>query len=143
MISRRYKFAYWICHATSIEICRLLSDVTKSGRLFFPQFVLAFYLCRLKLMRRKLPLTLSKPIIREVLRVVNTISSGIQDNRSRPLPLSSASISDSSIGSGLTPSIPQPFEDTRCGAPPGLNFLVAALALEKLCLRSFYGYIHS
>lgn len=102
-------YDYWICLAAFTETCRLLSDTTKSGRLFFPQFALAFYLCRLELMRRKLPLTLSKPTTHEVLRVVDTISSGVPDNQSQPLPLSSASISDSSIGSSLTP-----WEGTRC-----------------------------
>lgn len=60
---------------------RVLSDTTKSGQLFFPEFALAMYLCNLKLTNRELPDTLPERIKNEVSSMVDIISFGVPDDQ--------------------------------------------------------------
>jgi hypothetical protein len=59
----------------------VLSDTTKSGRLFFPEFALAMYLCNLKLTQKELPATLSERMKNEVSSMVDIISFGTPDTQ--------------------------------------------------------------
>lgn len=59
----------------------MLSDTTKSGQLFFPEFALAMYLCNLKLTNRELPDTLPERIKNEVSSMVDIISFGVPDDQ--------------------------------------------------------------
>ena len=60
----------------------VLSDTTKSGRLFFPEFALAMYLCNLRLTQKELPATLPERMKNEVSSMVDIISFGIPDTQS-------------------------------------------------------------
>jgi hypothetical protein len=57
----------------------VLSDTTKSGQLFFPEFALAMYLCNLRITGRELPATLPDKIKNEVSSMVDIISFGVPD----------------------------------------------------------------
>lgn len=59
---------------------RHLSDTTKSGKLLFPEFALAMYLCNLKLTGKELPDKVPEKIMNEVSSMVDIISFGIPDN---------------------------------------------------------------
>ncbi|OQE07204.1 hypothetical protein PENVUL_c014G07112 [Penicillium vulpinum] len=52
----------------------VLSDTTKSGQLFFPEFALAMYLCNLRITGRELPSSLPETIKNEVSSMVDIIS---------------------------------------------------------------------
>jgi len=60
---------------------RQLSDTTKSGKLLFPEFALAMYLCNLKLTGKDLPDKIPEKIMNEVSSMVDIISFGIPDNQ--------------------------------------------------------------
>lgn len=62
----------------------MLSDTTKSGQLFFPEFALAMYLCNLRLTNRELPETLPERIKNEVSSMVDIISFGVPDEQPPP-----------------------------------------------------------
>ncbi|OAT02183.1 actin cytoskeleton-regulatory complex protein PAN1 [Blastomyces dermatitidis ER-3] len=62
----------------------VLSDTTKSGRLLFPEFALAMYLCNLKLTGKELPSTLPERISNEVSSMVDIISFAVPDDRPAP-----------------------------------------------------------
>ncbi|PGH04746.1 actin cytoskeleton-regulatory complex protein PAN1 [Polytolypa hystricis UAMH7299] len=64
----------------------VLSDTTKSGRLFFPEFALAMYLCNLRLTNKELPATLPERIANEVSSMVDIISFSIPDDRPPSVP---------------------------------------------------------
>lgn len=68
---------------------RVLSDTTKSGSLFFPEFALAMYLCNLRLTKKELPDVLPERIKNEVSSMVDIISFGVPDTES-PAPPSNA-----------------------------------------------------
>jgi hypothetical protein len=57
----------------------VLSDSTKSGQLFFPEFALAMYLCNLRLTGRELPTSLPETIKNEVSSMVDIISFDVPD----------------------------------------------------------------
>jgi hypothetical protein len=61
-------------------IIRHLSDTTKSGKLLFPEFALAMYLCNLKLKGKELPDKIPEKIMNEVSSMVDIISFGIPDS---------------------------------------------------------------
>ncbi|KAJ5491487.1 Actin cytoskeleton-regulatory complex protein pan1 [Penicillium diatomitis] len=63
----------------------VLSDSTKSGQLFFPEFALAMYLCNIRLNGRELPATLPEKIKNEVSSMVDIISFDVPEE-----PLDSA-----------------------------------------------------
>jgi actin cytoskeleton-regulatory complex protein PAN1 len=70
---------------------RHLSDTTKSGKLLFPEFALAMYLCNLKLTGNKLPDKVPEKIMNEVSSMVDIISFGVPDSTpSREPPRSNA-----------------------------------------------------
>lgn len=64
----------------------VLSDSTKSGQLFFPEFALAMYLCNLRLTGRDLPATLPETIKNEVSSMVDIISFDVPDTHPEPAP---------------------------------------------------------
>ena len=51
----------------------MLADTTRSGKLYFPEFVLAMYLCKMKLVGKPLPLSLPENIKREISKMVEWI----------------------------------------------------------------------
>ncbi|KAJ6121759.1 hypothetical protein N7512_004224 [Penicillium capsulatum] len=59
----------------------VLSDSTKSGQLFFPEFALAMYLCNLRMTGRELPATLPETIKNEVSSMVDIISFDVPDTQ--------------------------------------------------------------
>ena len=59
---------------------RQLSDTTKSGKLLFPEFALAMYLCNLKLTGKELPDKIPEAIKNEVSSMVDIISFGVPDS---------------------------------------------------------------
>ncbi|PWY69596.1 hypothetical protein BO70DRAFT_382594 [Aspergillus heteromorphus CBS 117.55] len=59
----------------------ILSDSTKSGQLFFPEFALAMYLCNLRITGRDLPDALPEKIRNEVSSVVDIISFQVPDTQ--------------------------------------------------------------
>jgi hypothetical protein len=63
-----------------IALHRQLSDTTKSGKLLFPEFALAMYLCNLKLTGKDIPEKIPEKILNEVSSMVDIISFGIPDN---------------------------------------------------------------
>lgn len=87
---------------------RVLSDTTKSGKLLFPEFALAMYLCNLRLVGKELPRTLPEKVANEVSSMVDIISFGVPDNRPQSAPRSNAPNFDGLASSGSTPSIQQP-----------------------------------
>lgn len=61
------------------NLLRHLSDTTKSGKLLFPEFALAMYLCNLKLTGKSLPDKVPDNIMNEVTSMVDIISFGVPD----------------------------------------------------------------
>ncbi|KAJ5675825.1 hypothetical protein N7462_008722 [Penicillium macrosclerotiorum] len=64
----------------------VLSDSTKSGQLFFPEFALAMYLCNLRITGRDVPATLPETIKNEVSSMVDIISFDVPDTQPEPAP---------------------------------------------------------
>ncbi|PWY67678.1 hypothetical protein BO83DRAFT_380335 [Aspergillus eucalypticola CBS 122712] len=62
----------------------VLSDSTKSGQLFFPEFALAMYLCNLRITGRELPSALPEKIRNEVSSMVDIISFQVPDTQPEP-----------------------------------------------------------
>ncbi|KAI5287726.1 actin organization and endocytosis protein, partial [Ascosphaera aggregata] len=62
----------------------VLADTTKSGRLLFPEFALAMYLCNLRLTDRELPTKLPERIANEVSSMVDIISFSVPDSAPPP-----------------------------------------------------------
>lgn len=69
---------------TGRRLGRVLSDTTKSGRLLFPEFALAMYLCNLRLTGKELPSALPERIMNEVSSMVDIISFAVPDDRPAP-----------------------------------------------------------
>lgn len=69
-----------------LTLGRQLSDTTKSGKLLFPEFALAMYLCNLKLKGKDLPDKIPEKVINEVSSMVDIISFGIPDSSATPEP---------------------------------------------------------
>ena len=64
--------------------CRAMSDINQSGTLYFPEFVLAMYLCNLKLLGHNIPTVLPERIKNEVLSAVeNYVSNDTGSSRSQ------------------------------------------------------------
>ncbi|TQB68777.1 actin organization and endocytosis protein [Monascus purpureus] len=63
----------------------VLSDTTKSGQLFFPEFALAMYLCNLRLTGKEIPTSLPEKIKNEVSSMVDIISFGVPDTNPEPV----------------------------------------------------------
>ncbi|KAK6821473.1 Eps15 homology domain protein [Aspergillus parasiticus SU-1] len=59
----------------------VLSDTTKSGQLFFPEFALAMYLCNIRITGRDLPDALPEKIKNEVSSMVDIISFQVPDTQ--------------------------------------------------------------
>lgn len=97
---------------------RQLSDTTKSGHLFFPEFALAMYLCNLRRQGKPLPSTLPEVIRNEVGSMVDIISFGIPDsNPPAPAPSNAPSfeVSVSSRQNVQTPTQSQASNTTLLG----------------------------
>ncbi|EKV05437.1 Actin cytoskeleton-regulatory complex protein PAN1 [Penicillium digitatum] len=63
----------------------VLSDTTKSGQLFFPEFALAMYLCNIRLTGRELPSALPETVKNEVSSMVDIISFDVPDTQPAPV----------------------------------------------------------
>ncbi|KAJ6013962.1 hypothetical protein N7540_008553 [Penicillium herquei] len=63
----------------------VLSDSTKSGQLFFPEFALAMYLCNLRLTGREVPTSLPETVKNEVSSMVDIISFDVPDTAPEPV----------------------------------------------------------
>ncbi|KAI9697611.1 MAG: actin organization and endocytosis protein [Candelina mexicana] len=89
-----------------------LSDTTKSGQLFFPEFALAMYLCNLKLVGKALPSSLPDQVKNEVSSMVDIISFGVPDDTPAPPSRSNAPSFDTPLrqnaASPPAPRQPQP-----------------------------------
>lgn len=69
----RIWYAYLISFAAFTEPCRLLSDTRNSGQKFFPEFVLAVYLCPWRLTGNALPLVLPEHLANKVSCLVDVM----------------------------------------------------------------------
>ncbi|KAH8698270.1 hypothetical protein BGW36DRAFT_375788 [Talaromyces proteolyticus] len=87
----------------------VLSDTTKSGQLFFPEFALAMYLCNLRLTQNEVPTSLPDRIKNEVSSMVDIISFGVPDTQT-PTPQSNAPKFDAPLmqNSAAPPAPQQP-----------------------------------
>ncbi|EEB09664.1 DUF1720 domain-containing protein [Schizosaccharomyces japonicus yFS275] len=97
-----------------------LSDTTRSGRLLFPQFVLAMYLCNLALTRKPLPDPVPEPILNEVNSMVDAISFSLGDGSNQySLPFTGSA---SMPNNGAQPMLPQRtgMQPQPAGMPPML-----------------------
>ncbi|KAJ5166603.1 uncharacterized protein N7482_005384 [Penicillium canariense] len=83
----------------------VLSDSTKSGQLFFPEFALAMYLCNLRMTGREMPAALPEKIKNEVSSMVDIISFDVPDTQPAPAPRTNV------------PSFDQPLLENK-SAPP-------------------------
>jgi actin cytoskeleton-regulatory complex protein PAN1 len=100
---------------SSTDPCRQLSDTTKSGRLMFPEFALAMYLCNLQLTGKSLPDKVPERIMNEVSSMVDIISFGVPDSQpTRETPRSNVpnfEVTPSQTGSQPAPAPgPRPSE---------------------------------
>ena len=69
-----------------LTIIRTLSDMTKSGQLFFPEYVLAMYLCTLKLKGKDLPQNIPENIKNEISTMIDIIKFNILGDKSLFIP---------------------------------------------------------
>ncbi|ANB15458.1 Ede1p [Sugiyamaella lignohabitans] len=74
-----------------------LSDTNRTGRLLFPEFALAMYLCSLVLKGQSLPTKLPEKILNEVTSLVDIISFGVDDEESAGNASSGAGQSRSNV----------------------------------------------
>ncbi|KAJ5600027.1 hypothetical protein N7450_001094 [Penicillium hetheringtonii] len=88
----------------------VLSDSTKSGQLFFPEFALAMYLCNLRLTGRELPSVLPENIKNEVSSMVDIISFDVPDTQPEPAPRTNVPNFDGSVleNKSTPPIVQQP-----------------------------------
>ncbi|ODH39301.1 actin cytoskeleton-regulatory complex protein PAN1 [Paracoccidioides brasiliensis] len=90
----------------------VLSDTTKSGRLLFPEFALAMYLCNLKLTGKELPSTLPERIANEVSSMVDMISFAVPDDAPASAPKTNVPNFDAPLMQNVSappaPQHPQP-----------------------------------
>ena len=96
------------CKGISSDVCRELSDTTKSGQLLFPEFALSMYLCNLKITGKDLPVTLPERVANEVSSMVDIISFGVPDDRPQAPPRTNIPNFDTRTQGAPTPSIQQP-----------------------------------
>ncbi|KAJ5358689.1 Actin cytoskeleton-regulatory complex protein pan1 [Penicillium cataractarum] len=88
----------------------VLSDSTKSGQLFFPEFALAMYLCNLRLTGREVPGALPETIKNEVSSMVDIISFDVPDTQPEPAPRTNAPSFDAPLleNKSTPPIVQQP-----------------------------------
>lgn len=88
----------------------VLSDSTKSGQLFFPEFALAMYLCNLRLTGREIPAALPDTIKNEVSSMVDIISFDVPDTQPEPAPRTNAPSFDAPLlqNKSTPPIVQQP-----------------------------------
>ncbi|OJK05368.1 hypothetical protein ASPACDRAFT_10300, partial [Aspergillus aculeatus ATCC 16872] len=95
----------------------VLSDSTKSGQLFFPEFALAMYLCNLRITGRDLPEALPETIKNEVSSMVDIISFQVPDTQPEPVARTNAPNFDGPMMENQTipsaPKQPQPQQPTN------------------------------
>ncbi|KAI9840800.1 MAG: actin organization and endocytosis protein [Sclerophora amabilis] len=85
-----------------------LSDTTKSGQLFFPEFALAMYLCNLKLVGKDIPASLPERLANEVSSMVDIISFGVPDAAPPAAPQSNVPSFDTPLRqNAMSPPAPQ------------------------------------
>lgn len=71
-----------------LTLLRTLSDTTKSGQLFFPEFALAMHLCQIKLREPRAPLQVEQGWKNAVSAWVDKISFAVPDDRPAAAPTS-------------------------------------------------------
>ncbi|KAJ5677373.1 Actin cytoskeleton-regulatory complex protein PAN1 [Penicillium maclennaniae] len=104
----------------------ILSDTTKSGQLFFPEFALAMYLCNLRLTGREVPTSLPETIKNEVSSMVDIISFDVPDSAPPPAPRTNAPNFDAPLlENKSTPPIVQQPQPQQASNTQLLNQLTA------------------
>jgi hypothetical protein len=95
---------------TDLSKIWVLSDSTKSGQLFFPEFALAMYLCNLRLTGRELPSALPDTIKNEVSSMVDIISFDVPDTQPEPAQRTNVPNFDGSVlqNNSTPPIVQQP-----------------------------------
>lgn len=124
---------------------RVLSDSTKSGQLFFPEFALAMYLCNLRITGRDLPDSLPETIKNEVSSMVDIISFTVPDTQPEPVARTNAPNFEAPLlenkSAPPAPQQPQPQQPTNSqlltqltaqptGFPQANNFLSSQAPLS-------------
>jgi actin cytoskeleton-regulatory complex protein PAN1 len=113
-------------HTLNTDLRRQLSDTTKSGKLLFPEFALAMYLCNLKLTGKDLPDKIPEKVINEVSSMVDIISFGIPDTSATPETRTNVPNFEVSGPSVATPPVqtqpPQSNVQTLSSLPTGYGF---------------------
>ena len=121
----RIWYAYLISFAALTESCRLLSDPRNSGQMFFPEFVLAVYLCRWRLTGNALPLVLPEHLANRVSCLVDVM---VQVLPLRRTPVHVMSTAESSM--------PQEANPLELGLRnPAAARLIIFFKVEWLCNR--------
>ncbi|KAJ6120315.1 hypothetical protein N7523_004595 [Penicillium sp. IBT 18751x] len=104
----------------------ILSDTTKSGQLFFPEFALAMYLCNLRLTGREVPASLPETIKNEVSSMVDIISFDVPDSAPPSAPRTNAPNFDAPLlENKSTPPIVQQPQPQQASNTQLLNQLTA------------------
>lgn len=104
----------------------VLSDTTKSGQLFFPEFALAMYLCNLRLTGREMPATLPETVKNEVSSMVDIISFDVPDTAPEPAPRTNVPSFDAPLMENKnTPPIVQQPQPQQASNTQLLNQLTA------------------
>ncbi|KAJ5127435.1 Actin cytoskeleton-regulatory complex protein PAN1 [Penicillium atrosanguineum] len=104
----------------------VLSDTTKSGQLFFPEFALAMYLCNIRLTGREMPASLPETIKNEVSSMVDIISFDVPDSAPAPAPRTNAPNFDAPLlENKSTPPIVQQPQPQQASNTQLLNQLTA------------------
>lgn len=119
----------------------ILSDTTKSGKLFFPEFALAMYLCSLVIKGSSLPSVLPEHIKNEVSSFVDIISFNTPDAKPPPPPANVPS-----FATGASSVSTQPAPSAQPTQPESnLNSLISlqqtAMANQALQAQRTGGFI--
>ncbi|CAM1505562.1 Fc.00g111990.m01.CDS01 [Cosmosporella sp. VM-42] len=83
-----------------------LSDTTRAGQLYFPEFALAMYLCNLRLKGKQLPTSLPENVKNEVSSMVDIISFSVADENAAST--SATNVPEFRTNTSSPPTIHQP-----------------------------------
>ncbi|KAB8068341.1 hypothetical protein BDV29DRAFT_184708 [Aspergillus leporis] len=125
----------------------VLSDTTKSGQLFFPEFALAMYLCNLRITGRDLPNALPEKIRNEVSSMVDIISFQVPDTQPEPVTRTNVPNFDAPLLENKSapppPQQPQPQQPTNSqlltqltAQPTGFHSQVAGIQSNQTSFPS-------
>ena len=137
----------------------MLSDTTKSGKLMFPEFALAMYLCNMKLVGKELPAVLPEKISNEVSSMVDIISFAVPDEINSSYGGNASHSAMPPVVSNTSPGLkiqqPQPQQSnshllsqltpqpTAFQGPPGINILPTPQANVPNLQPNATGYTQS